>query len=144
MNNFELDQRLKNDCLVLGRLNISLLLLMNNSLVPWFILVPETSVIEMVDLPQSDQAALLQEINILSAFIRGNFEITKLNIASIGNIVSQLHVHVVGRDPSDKFWPGVVWGASEKKPYTEEQVNRIILLIREQLGNKFTLHYSVA
>ena len=143
MNDFELDQKLKNDCLVLGRLNTSLLLLMNNSLVPWFILVPETSVIEVVDLSQSEQAGLLQEINILSAFIRGNFNSTKLNVASIGNIVSQLHIHVVGRDPSDKFWPDVVWGSSEKKPYTEEQVNRIILMTREQLGDKFTFHDSV-
>jgi diadenosine tetraphosphate (Ap4A) HIT family hydrolase len=101
MNNFELDPRLTNDCLVLGKLNLSLLLLMNNSLVPWFILVPQTSETEVTDLPQPSQAILLEEINLISTFVKTNFQISKLNIAAIGNFVSQLHVHVVGRDPSD-------------------------------------------
>ena len=99
MDNFELDPRLANGCLVLGKLNISLLLLVNNSLLPWFILVPKTSVTEMTDLSPSDQASLLEEINLLSAFVKGNFNISKLNIAAIGNIVSQLHIHIVGRWP---------------------------------------------
>jgi len=110
---------------------------MNNALVQWLILVPCTSKTEITDLPAEDQASLLEEINILSGFIKSNFEITKLNIASIGNIVSQLHVHVVGRHPSDYCWPGVVWGVQEKKMYTNEQVNEIILALREQLGDNF-------
>ena len=115
-----------------------MLLLMNNSLVPWFILVPNTSEKEIYDLSFSDQAALMQEINTLSAFIKDNFDITKLNVASIGNIVSQLHVHVVGRNMSDYCWPGVVWGASGKKPYNDAQVSKITTDLREQLGEKFT------
>ncbi len=138
MNNFELDPRLAKDCLVLGKLNISLLLLMNNLLVPWFILVPQTSEMEITDLSPSDQAGLLEEINLLSAFIKENFDISKLNIAAIGNIVAQLHVHVVGRDPADYCWPNVVWGTSERKPYTAEQINQITAALSEQLGNKFT------
>ena len=137
MNNFELDARLARDCLVLGKLNISLLLLMNNKLVPWFILVPQASEIEITDLSQSDQSDLLEEINLLAGFIKENFAVSKLNIAAIGNIVSQLHVHIVGRDPADYCWPDVVWGASERKPYTAERVNEITATLSEQLGDKF-------
>jgi diadenosine tetraphosphate (Ap4A) HIT family hydrolase len=136
MDNFELDSRLANDCLVLGELNVSLLLLVNNSLLPWFILVPKTSVTEVTDLTPSDQAELLEEINLLSAFVKGNFNISKLNVASIGNIVSQLHIHVVGRDPSDFCWPNVVWGTSEREPYTSEKVNEISMVLCEKFGDK--------
>lgn len=138
MNNFELDARLARDCLVLGKLNLSLLLLMDNKLVPWFILVPQTSEIEITDLSQSDQADLLEEINLLAVFIKENFDILKLNIAAIGNIVSQLHVHIIGRDPADYCWPDVVWGTSEREPYTAERVNEITVALNEQLGDKFT------
>ncbi len=138
MSDFELDPRLSEDCLVLGRLNISQLLLMNNSLVPWFILVPQTSETEIIDLSKSEQADLLEEINWLSVFVRNNFELSKLNIAAIGNIVSQLHVHVVGRDPSDYCWPNVVWGQSERKPYTAEQVDEISSALEQQLADKST------
>ena len=108
MAGLELDSRLARDCIVLGRLDISQLLLMNNALVPWFILVPVTTETEIVDLSAQDQARLLQEINLLSGFIKENFNITKLNTAAIGNVVSQLHIHVVGRDPADYCWPDVV------------------------------------
>ena len=137
MNSFELDPRLEKDCLVLGRLDISMLLLMNNALVPWFILVPGTYKTEIIDLSEAEQASLLEEINILSAFIKSNFEVTKLNTASIGNIVGQLHVHVVGRHPSDYCWPGVVWGTKERKKYTDTQVSEIIVALKQQFGNKF-------
>jgi len=144
MNNFELDPRLAKDCLVLGELNISLLLLMNNKLVPWFILVPQTSEIEITDLSRSDQADLLEEINLLAVFIKENFNLSKLNIAAIGNIVSQLHVHVVGRAPSDYCWPNVVWGSSERKPYTAERISEITVALNEQLGDRFTWLAEVA
>ena len=75
MNNFELDTRLAEDFLVLGRLDLSLLLLMNNSLVPWFILVPNTTKTEMTDLSQTDQDTLLKEINLVSSFVKANFDI---------------------------------------------------------------------
>ena len=140
MNNFELDPRLAKDCLVLGRLTISQLLLMDNSLLPWFILVPQTAETEIIDLSTAEQADLLEEINLLSTFVRNNFEVSKLNIAAIGNIVSQLHVHVVGRDPSDYCWPNVVWGQQgEHRPYTTERVNEISSALEQQLAEKFKL-----
>jgi len=135
MSDFELDPRLAEDCLLLGHLNISQLLLMNNSLAPWFILVPETSATEIIDLAKSEQAYLLEEINLLSAFVRNNFEISKLNIAAIGNMVNQLHVHVVGRKPSDYCWPNVVWGRDECMPYSDEKIAEITAAVRGQLGS---------
>lgn len=140
MNNFELDARLAEDCLILGKLELSQLLLMNNSLVPWFILVPNTKKTEMTDLPQADQNTLLKEINLMSSFVKVNFDISKLNIAAIGNIVNQLHIHIVGRDPSDYCWPNVVWGTHKKELYTDKQVEKITAALCEQLGSKFSNH----
>lgn len=140
MNNFELDSRLANDCHILGKLDFCLLLLMDNSLVPWFILVPETSETEMTDLSQENQNILLYEINLISSFVKNNFDMSKLNIAAIGNIVSQLHVHIVGRNPSDYCWPKVVWGTKEKEAYTDEQVITITAALNKQFGSKFSSH----
>ena len=137
-NKFELNAQLANDCIILGKLDLSLILLMNNSLVPWLILVPDTTMIEMTDLPHTDQDALLKEINLISGFMKDNFEISKLNIASIGNIVNQLHVHIVGRDPSDYCWPNVVWGTRDKEPYSNEQALNINTALEEQLGSQFS------
>lgn len=140
MNNFALDTRLANDCIILGKLDISLLLLMDNSLAPWFILVPETTKIELIDLSHPDQARLQKEINLISNFIRNNFDSTKLNIGAIGNIVNQLHVHIIGRHPSDFCWPNVVWGTKEKKSYNQNRVEDITSLLKSQLGEQFTIY----
>lgn len=137
MTGFKLDPRLANDCFVLGELNSNLILLMNNSLLPWFILVPQTSEIEIIDLTVSEQIKLQDSINILGSFIKKYFTVSKLNIAAIGNIVSQLHIHIVGREPSDYCWPNVVWGTSERKLYTELNVDEITIALKEQLGTKF-------
>ncbi|HOP41419.1 MAG TPA: HIT family protein [Geobacteraceae bacterium] len=125
MNDFTLDPRLSQDCFVVGKLRISLLLLMKNSLVPWFILVPRRTATELYELELDDQAALLEEINLVSRFLKEFFKVEKLNVAAIGNIVRQLHVHVIGRNTSDFCWPNVVWGTKESRPYTDEQITAI-------------------
>ena len=125
MKHFKLDPRLAADCIVLDRLNESHLLLMNNALLPWFILVPETKMTELTELSREAQASLLEEINLVGNFVKQYFPVSKLNIAAIGNIVSQLHVHVIGRSPDDFCWPGVVWGRTEREPYDEERILEI-------------------
>lgn len=125
MNDFILDPRLSQDCLVLGEMRTSLLLLMKNSLVPWFILVPRRTATELYELDRDDQAALLEEINLVSRFLKDYFKAEKLNVAAIGNIVRQLHVHVIGRNTADFCWPNVIWGTKENKPYTDEQISAI-------------------
>ena len=99
---------------------------MDNALVPWFILVPVTEVKEIYLLEEPQQHVLLENINIVSQHIQSHYPVTKLNIGAIGNIVSQLHIHIVGRSSSDFAWPDVVWGNSSKVPYTKEQVESIL------------------
>ena len=133
VDGFELDARLANDCLLLGKLDCSLLLLMNNSLLPWFILVPVTQATEIYQMQREQQLQLLEEINLLSGFINNEFSIEKLNVAAIGNIVKQLHVHIVGRHSSDYCWPGVVWGTDQSEPYSDAEIARI----RKSLKTRF-------
>lgn len=125
MNNFTLDPRLANDCIVLGEMRLSLLLLLKNALVPWFILVPRRNQTEIFELNREDQEALLEEINLLSGFVKGLAGVEKLNVAAIGNVVKQLHVHVIGRNSEDFCWPNVVWGRPEKTSYTDEELKTI-------------------
>jgi diadenosine tetraphosphate (Ap4A) HIT family hydrolase len=134
---FELDERLQNDSIVLGESDHSLLLLMNNALVPWFILVPKTMVTELHDLDPATRAAVLDEVQQLSIFVKQQFPVDKLNVAAIGNVVSQLHVHVVGRHEQDYCWPSVVWGQSEKIPYTDEDIETIKVKLAEALPMLF-------
>lgn len=135
---FRLDHRLQHDCIFLGESADSCLLLMNNSLFTWFILVPKTDVIEFHQLDRSLQIRLLDEINAVSNFIEESFSIDKLNTAMIGNIVSQLHIHVIGRQQNDPCWPGVVWGTQQKQAYDNDTVIAYQSMIREQLGHIYT------
>ncbi len=130
-NDFILDPRLAADCFVLKEFKLSLLLLMNNSLVPWFILVPKTKVKEICDLTPYEQSDILKEINLISVFIKKNYpQVTKLNVAAIGNMVSQMHIHIIGRYPDDYCWTNVVWGNKQKKVYAESEVSVITEKIR--------------
>lgn len=133
MNEFVLDPRLEEDCIQLGELELSLVLLMNNSLVPWFILVPKVGENEICLLTNQQQNILYTEIDILSKFVSDSFETDKLNIAAIGNIVNQLHVHIVGRRKDDYCWPGVVWGEKEKRPYSDAEIVNIRMLVQQKL-----------
>ncbi|MBU1088132.1 MAG: HIT family protein [Candidatus Omnitrophica bacterium] len=131
LNNFILDPRLAADCFVLGKLDLSVLLLMNNQLVPWFILVPQTDSKELCELNQNQQTVLLNEINLISNFVKSAYpQVSKLNVAAIGNIVSQMHIHIVGRNPTDYCWPNVVWGNQQKEAYPESEVAAITEKIR--------------
>ena len=138
MIEFKLDQKLREDCIILGKLEDHYLLLMNNNLVPWFILVPRADVHEFYEINKDMQVSLLEHINSLSAFIKDHFQAEKLNIATIGNIVKQLHIHIIGRRQDDFCWPGVVWGTQDKQPYSKEQINHIKDLLVEKFNKEFT------
>jgi len=122
---FELDARLQQDCFRLGRLEFCQVLLLDNAAVPWFVLVPETGVAEICDLPVAQQQQLLRETSAVANFVRQTFVTEKLNIAAIGNIVRQLHVHVVGRRAGDYCWPGLVWGTVPPERYTDERLAQL-------------------
>ncbi len=139
MSKFELDARLKSDCIVLAESDISLLLLMNNVYYPWLIIVPKTNEIEFSNLPESLQHQLLSQINAVSKLILNEYHADKMNIATIGNIVAQLHIHVVGRFKTDPAWPGVVWGASETKLYKNKQIDLFRHQIQNYISDQFNL-----
>ena len=82
----------------------------------------------------SEQTLLWEEVNSVAEFVRANFKIDKLNIGAIGNVVSQLHVHVVGRRKDDYCWPGVVWGSSTEKRYTDDEVAAVVTLVANNLN----------
>jgi len=123
---FELDSRLANDCITLGDFPLCRLLLMNDANFPWFILVPrrvETS--EVYHLSLDDQRQLLHESSFLAENLHDVFDAHKMNIAALGNVVKQLHIHHVVRYEGDSVWPAPVWGALEAVPYTAEQIHDI-------------------
>lgn len=136
MSNFSLHPQLEKDCFILGKLELCHILLLNNSLVPWFILVPETDIAEFHKLDQKQQQQILSEINLISSFIEDNFEITKINTATIGNIVRQMHIHIIGRHENDYCWPGVVWGRSEKQAYEQSVVDEIRSTMKQWLATR--------
>lgn len=137
MDAFSLDPQLANDCLVLAESDTSLLLLMNNALVPWFILVPKTQETELHALDTVMQTALLKEINLLAEQVKTVFAVDKLNIAAIGNVVQQLHVHVIGRRHTDYCWPNVVWGRPEREPYTHAAIVELLQKLLPHLSGSF-------
>jgi len=122
---FELAEELRRDCIVLGRMELCHLLLMNNASLPWFILVPETAATEVFDLTSTERAMLWDEVDRLAEYVRTQYPIDKLNVAAIGNVVSQLHVHIVGRRKDDYCWPGVVWGQPSEAQYSDEAIAEI-------------------
>ena len=137
MSDFVLDKKLTEDTFKLGYLNEQLLLLMNNALVPWFILVPMTSKTEICELDERDQTILYRNINLLSQHVLQQFDVSKINVGAIGNVVKQLHVHIIGRNENDYCWPDVVWGRQEREHYDEDQVNEIIENLVRGRGNDF-------
>lgn len=124
-NEFELDPRLKNDCFILLDSLTCQVLLMNNKDFPWFIIVPKTDKTEIFELGEDLQADVMKVINQLSQFMNVEFNPDKMNIACIGNIVKQLHIHVIARFKTDRCWPGVVWGSPAETKYTQKAVNNL-------------------
>lgn len=126
MQAFALDPKLLGPCLRLGRLPQSHLLLMDNAALPWFVLVPETAEVELCDLPPAVHERLFDEVRGVSLFIRRRFDIDKLNVAANGNVVRQLHVHVVGRRFDDYCWPDVVFGTPAPSRWQAPDVERLV------------------
>ena len=114
MSDFRIHPQLLADCHCLGRLPATHLLLHRNAALPWFILVPETELENLLDLPPSQREAVLADCKAVSDYLRSRLGSTRINVAWIGNLVPQLHVHVIGRRPGDPCWPKPVWGHLEQ------------------------------
>ncbi len=134
---FALDPRLAADALPIGDLALSRALLMNDARYPWLILVPRRlGLSEIVELAAEDRAVLIEEIAAASAFVRALPRVDKLNVGALGNVVKQLHVHVLGRAVGDPAWPGPAWGVGKAERYAPETAAALVVQARAALGAK--------
>jgi len=125
-NEFQLNEMLTRDCIELYELPLCKVLLMNDSQYPWFILVPKVSnVLDLYELEWEQQTQFLNESSLLSEVIMGIFKGTKLNVAALGNICPQLHIHHIVRFESDIAWPKPIWGAFPTVAYETEALIKI-------------------
>jgi len=135
---FAVHPQLKQDCIVVGKFPLSLLLLYNDSQYPWFILVPmRDGVQEIFELSEQDQLQLNQESTYLAAQVSKRFNADKMNIAALGNVVPQLHIHHVVRFENDIAWPKPVWGIAQRKPYDEEGLKLMNAKLRQSIKKDF-------
>lgn len=135
-DSFVIDPKLNDDGFELIDLKLSRIILVDNKLFPWVILIPrKNNVSEIIDLDKEDQLTLMEEINLVSHVMKEAFCPDKLNIAVIGNIVPQLHVHVIARYVHDKAWPHVVFG-KEKEAYSLEERQATMEILKRLLVGK--------
>lgn len=131
---FSLDARLEADSEQLLWLGLCELRIMNDCRWPWLILVPQRPGIEELhDLTPLDQAMLTFETNMVGQALKQATGCTKINTAALGNIVRQLHVHVIARNEGDTAWPGPVWGQGPREPYKRSDLYRFAELIKAAL-----------
>jgi diadenosine tetraphosphate (Ap4A) HIT family hydrolase len=136
---FQLHPQLAADCHAIGRFDLCHVLLHKNASVPWFILVPETNATDLLDLPDVQRALAIKEAALVSEFLKTTLGFSKVNFASIGNVVPQLHLHVVGRKASDPCWPAPVWGnLRETREYSSTEVRQIIDALVRHSGLRAT------
>ncbi len=134
-----LDPRLAADTLALGDLPLCRLLWMRDANYPWAILVPRReSMTEIYQLAEVDQWQLQEESSALAAWMADFFRADKMNVANLGNIVAQLHVHHIVRFEHDPAWPGPVWGKLPARPYSEGELDslckRMLPALQKELG----------
>jgi diadenosine tetraphosphate (Ap4A) HIT family hydrolase len=132
---WSLHPQIANDTSPVGDLPLSRLLVMNDANYPWLLLVPRRpDARELVDLAESEQIRLTAEIAQVSRALQRLTGCDKLNVAALGNVVPQLHVHVIARRTSDAAWPKPVWGAVPPKPYAPQDLARFIAALRPMIA----------
>jgi diadenosine tetraphosphate (Ap4A) HIT family hydrolase len=130
--------QLTNDCLLLGKFTLCHLLLMRDANYPWCILVPDCEgIAEIYQLSETDQQQLLRESSQLSLAMEAAFSPDKLNIAALGNVVPQLHIHHIARYRTDASWPAPVWGRVAVKPYSEDELAVVVQSLLSELTKGF-------
>jgi diadenosine tetraphosphate (Ap4A) HIT family hydrolase len=124
---FSLDPRLAADTFPVGDLDLCGVLLLNDARFPWFVLVPRIpGLAELTDLSEEQSAQVMREIRIATRVMLALSKPDKVNVGALGNIVSQLHIHVIGRFRSDPAWPGPVWGHGSRTPYPAHAATALI------------------
>ena len=132
---FVLDPRLEADSVFVADGPLSQVRLMNDARFPWLLLVPRAAeASEWIDLDGNQQRLLLAEINQVSKLLRAEPGVHKLNIGALGNIVRQLHVHLVGRHEGDAAWPGPVWGSGAARKWDADALRAQVEHWRRRLA----------
>jgi len=135
---FVLDSRLQQDSIELGRLQLCSVLLSKDANYPWFILVPRRpDVSELFDLNAADQQQLWKETTLLAEGLKAAYAADKMNVATLGNVVSQLHMHVIVRKRDDAAWPAPVWGRVPAIAYAPGQVQALRVRLAQLLGSEW-------
>lgn len=124
---FKFDPRLLKDCEVLGKFKLCHVLLMRDANYPWCVLVPDReNMVEVFDLLLEDQNLLKIESNTLLTYLKEEFKADKMNVAALGNVVAQLHIHHIVRYTNDIAWPAPVWGVHPAESYSEQGLKDLI------------------
>jgi len=132
---WELHPQLAADTVPVGDLALSRLLVNRDANYPWLVLVPRRAdITEIIDLDAADRRQLLDEIELVGQVLRAVTGCDKLNIAAIGNVVSQLHVHIVARRHADASWPRPVWGAVPARAYEPAELDHFVDTLRHRIG----------
>lgn len=132
---FVLNERLEADCVFVTDWPLCRVLLMNDANFPWLILVPRRhGVTEMHELDRPDREALTEEIATAAHRLQILLGAKKMNVAALGNVVSQLHVHVIARHETDAAWPRPIWGVVPTKPYEPAALDEMVDSLREALS----------
>ncbi len=133
---FVLDPRLENDSVFICDWNLSHVRLHRNGAFPWVMLMPRREgARDIIDLTEVDQTELLREIRFASQVMKKLYNPTKLNVANLGNVVAQLHVHVIARFDTDKAWPGPIWNSGVSEEYTDTDLVALV----EKLQKEFSV-----
>jgi diadenosine tetraphosphate (Ap4A) HIT family hydrolase len=134
LHEFVLDQRLLNDTVSVATSGLCEVRLMRDRRWPWLVLVPRRpSISEVFELTPLDRVLLTFETDKVAAALKTATGAVKINVGALGNIVRQLHVHVIARFEGDPNWPGPVWGYGKAEPYSDEDMNAFIAKLREAI-----------
>jgi len=135
MKTEQVHPQLKADCHLLGTLASGTLLLNRNATLPWFILVPDTDREDFLDLPADFRERVSTDCAVVSDFIKQQLGYPKVNFAGLGNVVPQMHMHIIGRRKGDRCWPQPVWGnLPEGECYEHAVLAKWILQLRQRIG----------
>jgi diadenosine tetraphosphate (Ap4A) HIT family hydrolase len=131
---WSLHAQLKNDTIDIGDLPLSRVLVIKDANYPWLLLVPRREgAVEIIDLDEVEQAQLMTEVSRVARALKDVSKCDKLNIAALGNVVPQLHVHVIARRKGDAAWPRPVWGVVPPRAHDAEEVQNFISAIRRKI-----------
>lgn len=131
---FKLHQQLEADSMLVERLDLCEVRLITDANYPWLILVPmRDGVREIHRLSDTDQQLLMKEISLVAEQLEAFTKADKMNVAALGNMVPQLHIHIVARFKSDPAWPGPIWGVAPQKGYEEGRLADLVAAIRGAL-----------